>query len=112
MLEWRKGDWRNFDWQDFTWWDYAWREDDWWDFSWQDLVWREIGSGGRMTGGFLPVRALFGGILHGGDMLCGRMTGRILNWQEAGWRFFFLRMIRITAACPTWSRDHLLVVSI
>ena len=103
-MEWREGDWQNFDWQDFTWWDYAWREDDWWDFSWQDLVWREIGSGGRMTGGFLPVRALFGGILHGGEMLCWRMTGGILN--------FFLRMIRITAACPTWSRDHLLVVLI
>ena len=80
VLEWREGDWRNFDWQDFTWWDYAWREDDWWDFSWQDLVWREIGSGGRMTGGFLPVRALFGGILHGGEMLCWRMTGGILNF--------------------------------
>ena len=41
-----------------------------------------------MTGGFLPVRVLPGGILHGGDMLCGRMTGRILNLQEADWQFF------------------------
>ena len=62
-----------------------------------------------MTGEILPVRVLLGGILHDGDMLCGRMTGGILNLQEADWRFF-LRMIRITAACPTWSCDHLVVV--